>query len=220
MNFKSLLRSEPLARYINVDMLHETDVQRRLRDETARLPNGGMQISPDQGAMLSLLVGLVGAKKVIEIGTFTGYSALCMASALPADGKIICCDISEEWTNIGRRYWREAGVDSKIDLRLAPAQQTLDRLLAEGQSNTFDLAFIDADKDPYPQYYESCVQLVRPNGLIVMDNVLMGRGADPATFDPATQGGMHALNMRVRNDDRVEAMIAIIGAGLMLARKR
>ncbi len=220
MAFKTLLKSESLARYVNVDVLHETDLQRRLRAETAKLPQGGMQISADQGALLSMLIALLDARRVIEIGTFTGYSALCMAAALPPEGMLIACDISEEWTRIGRRYWKEAGVESKIDLRLAPAQQTLDALIAQGQSNTFDLAFIDADKDPYPSYYEACLQLVRKNGVIVMDNVLMGRSPDASQFDPAKDGTLHALNMTIRNDDRAEAMIATVGAGFMIVRKK
>ena len=220
MAYKSILRSDAIARYVNVDMLHETDVKRRLREETAALPNGQMQISADQGAFLELLVKLLDAHRALEIGTFTGYSALCIASALPADGMLIACDISDEWTSIGRRYWREAGVADKIDLRLAPANNTLAALLSGGSAGTFDLAFIDADKEAYEGYYETSLKLLRNGGLIVMDNVMMApRGSEPATFDPV-QSPMHALNLKVRNDTRVQSMIATVGGGFMLARKR
>jgi predicted O-methyltransferase YrrM len=217
MSFKSQLKSDAVARYINVDMLRESDLQQRLRNETAKLSNGGMQISPDQGAFLSMIVRLMNVKRALEIGTFTGYSGLCIATALPADGKLVCCDVSEEYTAIARRYWGEAGVAGKIDLRIAPALDTLARLASAGES--FDLAFIDADKENYDAYYEESLKLVRPNGLILMDNMLDGRRDDPASFDPVN-GPRHGLNMKLRNDDRVEVMIAMLGGGLLLARKR
>ncbi len=220
MAFKSLVASDSVARYVNEEMLREPDVQKRLRAETAGIPHGGMQISSDQGALLSLLVKLIGAKKAIEIGTFTGYSALCVALALPADGKLIACDISEEWTAIGRRYWREAGVAGKIDLRLAPALKTVETLLLQGGAGTFDFAFIDADKEAYDAYYEGVLKLLRPGGLIAMDNVLgSGPNSESADYDPATSK-MHALNLKIRDDARVDAMIATVGAGFMLVRKR
>lgn len=217
MAFKSLLRSDAVARYVNVDMLRETDLQKRLREETASLPNGRMQISPDQGAFLSMLVKLMNVKRALEIGTFTGYSGLAIASALPADGKLVCLDISDEYTQVARRYWAEAGVAGKIDLRIAPALDSLAKLLTEGRP--FDLVFIDADKDNYPAYYEQSLKLLRPNGLILLDNMLDGKSDDPAKFDPVT-GPRHALNMQLRNDDRVEVMVAMIGGGLVMARKR
>lgn len=219
MAFKTLLSSQAVARYVNVDMLHETDVQKRLRAETAKLPRGGMQVSADQGALLALLVKLVGAGRVLELGTFTGYSALCMAMALPPHGRLIACDVSREWTDIARRYWAEAGVADRIELRLGPAMQTLQQMLANGAAGTFDLAFIDADKENYDAYYEACLKLVRSGGLIVMDNVLGPRHTDQAEYDPANTS-MHALNMKIRDDNRVDAMIATVGAGFMLARKR
>jgi predicted O-methyltransferase YrrM len=217
MAFKSQLRSDAVARYVNVDMLRETALQKRLRDETAKLPNGGMQISPDQGAFLAMLVKLMTVKRALEIGAFTGYSGLAIASALPQDGKLTCLDVSDEYTQVARRYWAEAGVADKIDLRIAPALQTLAKLITEGDK--FDLVFIDADKDNYPTYYEQSLKLLRPNGLILLDNKLDGRSEDPSQFDPVT-GPRHGLNMQLRNDDRVEVMAAMIGGGLVMARKK
>ncbi|MGE5202027.1 MAG: class I SAM-dependent methyltransferase, partial [Acidobacteriota bacterium] len=163
---------EAIERYVSETLVKETPLQRRLREETARLPMGMMQIGADQGAFLALLVRLIGARRTLEIGTFTGYSALTVASALPADGKLIACDVSEEWTSIGRRYWREAELENRIDLRLGPAAETLRSLLAAGEAGRFDFAFIDADKSNYDTYYELSLQLLRPNGLIAIDNVL------------------------------------------------
>lgn len=217
MPFKSQLRSDAVARYVNVDMLRETDLQKRLREETAKLPNGGMQISPDQGAFLAMLVKLMNVKRALEIGTFTGYSGLAVASALPHDGKLVCLDVSDEYTQVARRYWAEAGVADKIDLRIAPALQSLEKLITDGDK--FDLIFIDADKENYPAYYEQSLKLLRPNGLILLDNMLDGKSEDPTKFDPVT-GPRHFLNMQLRNDDRVEVMAAMIGGGLVMARKK
>lgn len=217
MALKTLLRSEAVARYVNEIVIRETDLQKRLRAETSLLPQGGMQISADQGAMLSMLVKLIGAKSALEVGTFTGYSALCVASALPADGKLIACDVSEEWTSIARRYWLEAGVASKIGLRLAPALQTLEVLMREGR--VFDFAFIDADKESYQAYYEAVLRLLRAGGLMVFDNALGTGGTGEPTYDPATSN-LHALNVRIREDDQVESMLATVGAGFLLVRKK
>jgi predicted O-methyltransferase YrrM len=179
-----------------------------------------MQISPDQGALFSLLVRLIGARHTLEVGTFTGYSALAVASALPEDGRLIACDVSEEWTRIARRYWQEAGVASRIDLRLAPASETLAGLLRDGQAESFDFAFIDADKIAYDAYYELCLQLVRVGGLIAVDNTLWaGRVADPAENDADTTA-IRALNRKVIADDRVDACLLTVGDGVLLARKR
>lgn len=219
MPYKSLLKSDAVARYINVDCLHETDLQKRLRAETQLLPNGHMQISPDQGAFLSMLVGLMGVKKALEIGTFTGYSALCVATAMPADGRMICCDVSDQWTSIGRKYWKEAGVDAKIDLRLAPAMDTLLQLLQQNAAGAFDMIFIDADKEAYDAYYETSLKLLRVGGLILMDNMLDGRADSAANYDPVN-GARHALNMKICNDSRVEAIFVMVGGGFLLARKK
>ncbi|HTS22743.1 MAG TPA: class I SAM-dependent methyltransferase [Casimicrobiaceae bacterium] len=209
-----------LERYVAQEVTRETPLQARLRDETARLPRGGMQLGPDQGALLRLLVQAIGAKNAIEIGTFTGYSALIVAKALPPDGRLVCCDVSEEWTSIARRYWQEAGVADRIDLRIAPALQTLVILEAERGPGSFDFAFIDADKEPYDKYYESCLRLLRPGGIVVLDNVLWsGDVANPRIHDVETDA-LRSLNAKIRDDDRVDSCLLAIGDGMMLARKR
>lgn len=214
------LLPEAVERYVTQEIARETDVQRRLRAETAGMPHGGMQIGADQGALLALLVKLVGARRAIEIGTFTGYSALAVASALPADGKLICCDVSKEWTSVARRYWQEAGVADRIDLRLAPATETLAALLRQYGADSFDLAFIDADKSNYDAYYEACLKLIRRGGAIALDNMLWsGKVADPNVHDEDTDA-LRALNAKIRDDHRVDACLLTVGDGVMLARKR
>ncbi|HUM11523.1 MAG TPA: class I SAM-dependent methyltransferase [Myxococcaceae bacterium] len=211
---------EPLEQYLFDVLSPRTDVQERLRKETQVHPRAGMQIGPDQGLLLGLLVRLLDARRVVEVGTFTGYSALAMAMALPAGGRIVCCDISEEYTSIARRYWKEAGVEDRIDLRIGPALETLDRLLADEGPGSQDLAFIDADKSRYHAYYEACLQLVRRGGLIAIDNVLWsGRVADPAVNDADT-AALRALNLEVRDDPRVDAVVLSVGDGLTLARRK
>lgn len=211
---------EAVERYVSEVITRETPLQRWLRAETAALPRGRMQIGPDQGALLALLVRLTGARRALEVGTFTGYSALAVAAALPEGGRLVTCDVSEEWTAVARRYWEEAGVSGRIELRLGPAAQTLARLLREGAGESFDLAFIDADKESYDAYYEACLRLVRPGGLIAIDNVLWsGAVADPSAVDPETEA-IRALNLKVRDDPRVEACLLTVGDGVMLARKR
>jgi predicted O-methyltransferase YrrM len=198
----------------------ESDVARRLREETAKLPQAQIQIGPDQAAFLALLVRSIGARRCIEVGTFTGYSALAVAAALPADGKLVCCDISREWTDIGQRYWQEAGVAARIDLRLAPARDTLRDLLAQGGVDAFDFAFIDADKSAYADYYEACLSLLRPGGLIALDNMLWsGRVTDPDHHDADTDA-IRALNLKIGSDARVESVLLTIGDGVMLVRKK
>ncbi|HEY2967562.1 MAG TPA: class I SAM-dependent methyltransferase [Casimicrobiaceae bacterium] len=215
---RSLL-PEAVERYVTQDIARETAVQKKLRAETARLRQAGMQIGADEGALLALLVRAIGAKNAIEIGTFTGYSALAVAAALPAGGKLICCDINEEWTAIARRYWKEAGVADRIELRLAPALETLAALRAE-HSGAFDFAFIDADKSSYDAYYESCLVLIRQGGLIALDNTLWsGNVADPKVRDPDTDA-LRALNAKIRDDARVDACLLTVGDGVMLALKR
>jgi predicted O-methyltransferase YrrM len=212
--------SEGLYDYLLSASLRDSTLLKRLRAETASLPNGGMQVSPEEGQFLALLVQLVQARRALEIGVFTGYSALSVALALPEDGRIVACDISEEFTSVGRRYWKEAGVEHKIELRLGRAVETLDRLLAEGQAGTFDFAFIDADKSNYHAYYERALVLVRPGGLIAIDNVLWhGRVADPTNHDEDTQA-IRALNARLLHDERVSLSLVPIGDGVTLALKR
>jgi len=210
---------EAVDEYLRVVVAPESPVQQRLRAETSKLPQGGMQIGADQGRMLAFLARLVGARTAIEIGTFTGYSALCVASALPADGRLICCDVSEEWTAIARRYWAEAGLQERIDLRLGPARATLGQLLREGRAGAFDFAFIDADKTGYDAYYEACLELLRPGGIIAIDNVLWGGAvADPSNTTDDTVA-LRALNVKIRDDSRVDACLVSVGDGVMLARK-
>ena len=206
--------------YILANSLRDRDELKRLRQETQAMPMGGMQISPDQGQFMGLLVELIGAKRIVEVGTFTGYSSIAMALALPADGRLIACDVSDEFTRIAQRYWQEAGVADKIELRLGPAVATLDEILAAGEAGCFDMAFIDADKENYDAYYERCLQLLRPGGLILIDNVLWGgRPADVNEQDESTVA-IRALNVKIRADERVTASLLSIGDGLTLARKR
>jgi len=179
-----------------------------------------MQVSPEQGQFMRLLIELMGASRAIEVGTFTGYSALQVALALPEDGHLIACDVSEEWTNIGRPFWAADGVDHKIDLRLGPAADTLKSLIAEGKAGTYDFAFIDADKVNYPTYYELCLTLLRPGGLLAIDNVIWGGSvADPNDTDPDTEA-IRAVNRRAHGDERITLSMLPIGDGLTLARKR
>ena len=200
--------------------LREPDILASLREETAKHPMVHMQIAPEQGQFMELLVQLMGAKKTIEIGVFTGYSSLCVALALPPNGQIVACDVSEEYTAIARRYWEAAGVANKISLQLGPAINTLDKLIAEGQAGTFDFAFIDADKENYEAYFERSLQLVRNGGLIVIDNVLWsGRVADPQVQDTNTTA-LRSFNDKLRKDPRVTLSVVPIGDGLTLALKR
>jgi predicted O-methyltransferase YrrM len=218
MSLRSLL-PEAVDNYLQNVATSETPLERRLREETARLPNGGMQIGADQGAFLALLIRLTGARRALEIGTFTGYSALAVAAALPADGRLVCCDVSDEWTSIARRYWKEGGMADRIDLRLAPAAQTLEDLLREPGPGSFDFAFIDADKSGYDGYYEQCLRLLRAGGLMAFDNTLWsGTVADPTKADPDTSA-LRALNLKVRDDPRVTSCLVSIGDGVLLAMK-
>jgi len=211
--------SERIEDYVAAQA-RESDAAQRLRAETAKLPQAGMQIGPDQAAFLAVLVRSSGARRCIEIGTFTGYSALAIAAALPNDGRLVCCDISEEWTAIARKYWSSAGVSGRIDLRIAPALDTLKTMLARGEAGHYDFAFIDADKSGYDAYYETCLKLLKPGGLVVLDNMLWsGRVADPDHHDADTDA-IRALNAKIRADNRVDAVLLTIGDGVMLARKR
>lgn len=211
---------ETLEQYIRDISLREHPVLDELRQVTAELEESNMQIAPEQGQFMAMLVRLIGARRTIEVGVFTGYSALAVALALPDDGSVVACDVSEEWTEIGRRHWRKAGVEHKIDLRIAPAVDTLDRLLADGQSESFDFAFIDADKPNYAEYYERCLRLVRAGGLIAIDNVLWdGEVVNHDNMDPETEA-IRAMNKLLEHDERVDISLVPIADGLTLARKR
>ena len=211
---------ERVYEYLLNVSLREADVLRRLREETAAMPLAIMQIAPEQGQFMALLVELTGAVRCIEVGVFTGYSSLAVALALPAQGRITACDISEEFTALARRYWAEAGVDHKIDLRLAPALETLDALIAEGGAGTYDFAFIDAEKTEYGDYYERLLTLLRPGGLILIDNVLWsGRVADPRVQTDDTVA-IRAFNETLKRDERVSLSMLPVADGLTLARKR
>lgn len=219
MSNKTLGLPDAVYDYLLSVSVRESPLLRRLREETAKLPMAMMQIAPEQGQLLSLLVQALSPKKCLEIGVFTGYSSLAVALALPADGHLTACDVSEEWTSIARRYWQEAGVSQKIDLYLAPALQTLDRMIAHGQASSFDFAFIDADKENYWGYFERALTLLKLGGLIAIDNTLWsGRPANPSFDDPETRA-ISAFNQRVFKDSRVRISLVPIGDGMTLALK-
>jgi caffeoyl-CoA O-methyltransferase len=220
MSSKTLNLSDRLYDYLLSTSLREPEILQQLRAETASHPGAMMQISPEQGQFMALLVQLLAAKKTLEVGVFTGYSSLSVALALPPEGKIVACDVSAEFTAIARRYWQAAGVADKIDLHLAPAINTLDQLLADGQAGTFDFAFIDADKSNYDLYYERALQLIRPGGLITIDNVLWdGKVADSLVQDEDTQA-IRALNQKMFHDQRIVFSLLPVGDGLSLALKK
>ncbi len=216
---KSQITAEHVSRYVVEQIVKDSDLENRLRRETHTLPSGGMISGSDVGAFLGLLIKTLNAKNAIEVGTFTGYTAFKMASALPPDGKLICCDINSEWTSIGKKYWQEAGIHNRIDLRLAPALGTLNELVSERMIGKFDFAFIDADKTGYDSYYEVCLQLLRPGGLIVLDNMLWsGAVTDPTANDDSTLA-LKKLNLKISKDRRVRSVLLTVGDGLMLAYK-
>ena len=220
MKNKSIQLDDTLYKYLLSASLREPVVLQQLREETANHPYGGMQIAPEQGQFMALLVELIGAQRVLEIGVFTGYSSTCMALALPPDGRLMALDLSAEYTMIARRYWQLAGVANKIELRLGPALASLDRLIEDGASGSFDLAFIDADKGHYAAYYERSLRLLRPGGLLLIDNVLWGgKVADPSIKDDDTQA-IRALNRIIHTDERVTEVLLPVADGLTLARKR
>ena len=220
MSARTLTITPALHEYLTRVGVRESKTAAALREETAKLPMALMQISPEQAAFMQLIVKLLGVRRALEVGTFTGYSALAVAEAMPADGKLIACDVSDEWTSMGKRHWAAAGVAHKIDLRLAPAVTTLDQLLATGHANTFDFAFIDADKSNYDNYYERALKLVRVGGLIGIDNTLWsGAVVDPSRQDADTKA-IRALNEKVHADSRVDVVLMPIGDGLTLARRR
>jgi len=209
-----------VVEYVLNTSVHEPEILARLRQETAAHPKANFQIPPEQGQLMRVLIRMSKAHRAIEVGVFTGYSSLTMALALPPDGSIIACDVSDEYTQIARRYWAEAGVTGKIDLRIAPAKETLEGMIADGHSGEFDFAFIDADKTGYPVYYEQCLKLLRTGGVIALDNMLSrGRVMDPANQDPDVVA-LRGVNELIYNDDRVDAMLLPFGDGLTLAVKR
>ncbi len=219
MSRTTLAMTDQLHAYLLTVTQAPHPVAQRLRDVTAKLPMGMMQISIEQGNLMGLLIKLTGAKRLLEVGTFTGYSALISALALPADGTIVCCDVSDEWTSIGRPYWQEAGVEKNIDLRIAPAVETLDALIADGKSGTFDFAFIDADKSNYDHYYERALKLVRTGGIISVDNTLWyGKVADDNVVDDDTVA-LRNLNGKMSTDSRVLCSLIPIGDGYTVCLK-
>ena len=220
MSNRSIGLDEDLHAYLLSTGVREPEVLTRLREETASMPNANMQIAPEEGAFLAMLVRLLDAKRVLEVGTFTGYSSTAMALALPPLGRIVCCDVSREWTDVALRYWTDAGVADRVDLRLGPAADTLESLLGAGETGTFDLAFIDADKLGYATYYEAALRLVRAGGIIAIDNVLWsGRVADPSATDEDT-AAIRDLNARIATDERVDVVMLPRADGLTLARVR
>ncbi len=219
MSTRTLALTDRLYDYLLKVSLRDDPLLARLRRETSRLPQAMMQIAPEQGQFMALLVELMGARKALEIGTFTGYSSLCVARALPKDGRLVCCDVSEAFTKIARRYWAEAGLSHKIRLELGPALATLDRLIAQGESGSFDFAFIDADKSNYPNYYERCLALLRAGGLIAVDNVLWGGAVVDRRRRDADTTAIRAFNAKLHKDERVSLSMLPISDGLTLARK-
>jgi predicted O-methyltransferase YrrM len=218
MTKRSLL-PDAVEQYVAQVATKETDIQQRLRRETENLPNAGMQLGPDQGAFLAWLVRLIGAQRALEIGVFTGSSALIVAMALPPEGKLVACDISKEWASIGQPYWTEAGVAGKIDLRIGPAVGTLEQLTREFGKKSFDFAFIDADKAAYDLYYESCLELVRCGGVIVLENVLWQGNVASEKINDAGTRLLRTLNLKIRDDQRVSAVMLTLGDGLTVVRK-
>lgn len=219
MTRRTIILHDALYRYLLDHSLHEHPEQRALRAATRSHPHAELQIAPEQGQLMALLVRLIGARRTIEIGTFTGYSALTVALALPADGRLLACDINAEYTAVGKPFWRRAGVADRIELVIAPAQETLDARIAAGEDDRYDFAFIDADKTGYDAYYERCLRLVRRGGLIAFDNTLWGGAvAEPARDDDTR--ALQALNDKLYADDRVDVAMIPIGDGLTLARRK
>jgi predicted O-methyltransferase YrrM len=217
---RNLTLDDRLYGYLLAHSLREHPVQRELREATRDMPHGGMQIGPEQGQLMALLVRMLDARRTIEVGVFTGYSALSVALALPPEGRVVACDVSEEWTAMARRYWAKAGVADRVDLRIAPALQTLDGLVAAGESGRYDFAFIDADKSNYPAYYERCLALLRKGGLIAVDNTLWSGAVADASKNDKDTAAIRAFNDAVHADTRVDLSLLPIGDGLTLALKR
>ncbi len=219
MTLRTLPIDQTLYDYVCAHSAREHPAQTALRQATAGHPWAGMQIGPDQGQFLALLVRLLGARRTIEVGVFTGYSALSVALALPDDGRILACDVSDEYTQVGRPFWQQAGVAHKIELVLAPASDTLRARIGAGESGQYDFAFIDADKEGYQGYFEQCLELLRPGGLIALDNTLWN-GAVAAPAKTADTAALQALNERLHADERIDLALLTVGDGLTLTRKR
>ena len=213
-------RGPELYDYLIAASSRESALKKELREATAKLPDARMQITPEQGQFMALLAKSIGAKRALEIGVYTGYSACCVAEALDEGGKLIACDVSVEWTSIASEFWKKAGVAEKIDLRIAPALETLASLEADGQRGAFDFAFIDADKENYDSYYEACLRLLRSGGLIVVDNALWGGQVMDPAFQDVDTIAIRNLNEKIRDDGRVDASLLSVGDGVYLARKR
>jgi len=220
VSLRSLGLPDAVYDYLLAHSLREPELLSELRAETAKLSAARMQISPEQGQFMALLVELTGAKRAIEVGVFTGYSSLRVALALPADGRLLACDVSEEYTRIARRYWERAGVSGKLELVLAPASETLQARIDSGAAGSYDIAFIDADKDNYQTYYEQCLQLLRPGGLLLVDNALWGGAVADQTNQDSSTLAIRALNAHIHQDERVSASLLPVGDGLYLVRKR
>lgn len=220
MSNRTIAMNDALYDYLLGASLREPALLKRLRDETAKHPRATMQISPEQGQFMQLLTQLIDARRCIEVGVFTGYSSLCVALALPKDGYILACDVSEEFTAVARRYWKEAGVEARIELRLAPALETLDARIKAGEAGSYDLAFIDADKSNYAGYYERILKLLRPGGLVLVDNVLWSGAVIDAKDKSEDTVAIRAFNEALRKDERVDVSMLPVGDGLTLARKR
>ena len=220
MSASTIVVNDQIDAYLLRQIRPESETAIALREATAPMPAAMMQVSPLQGAFMSWLIGFMSVKNALEVGTFTGYSALCVAEALPDDGKLIACDVSEEWTTMAREYWERGGVANKIDLQLRPAVETLDALIDDGREGSFDFAFIDADKPNYDNYYERCLRLIRVGGIVAVDNVLWsGRVADDSKNDESTVA-IRTLNEKIRSDERVNNVMLPVGDGLTLATKR
>ena len=219
MSRASFLLGDTLAEYYARVAVREPPLFAELRRETAKLPQAVMQIAPEQGQLMGMLVRLMNARRCIEVGVFTGYSALSVALALPENGHLLACDISAEFTAVGQPFWARAGVAHKIELRLAPARETLDARLAAGEAGSYDFAFIDADKSGYDDYYERCLRLLRPGGLLAIDNVLWGGAVAQPAHDADTLA-LQALNDKLHHDERIDLSMLPLGDGLSLARKR
>jgi len=216
---RSAFITPSVQEFIVETTVREHPVLAELRAETAKMPNAGMQIGPDQGQFMALLARAIGARRYLEIGVFTGYSSLAMALALPSDGRVVACDVSAEYTAVARRYWERAGVADRIDLRLGPALATLDAMIAAGEE-PFDVAFIDADKTSYDGYYERCLRLLRPGGIVMLDNTLWSGSVADATVDDAETRALRAIDAKAGRDERVDVSLLPLGDGVLIARKR
>lgn len=219
MSNRSLNLTEQLYQYLLDHSLRETEAQQKLRERTARMESSNMQIAPEQGQFMAFLVKLIGARNALEVGVFTGYSSLSVALALPSDGQLVACDVNKEWTELAREYWREAGVEHKIDLHIAPALHTLQGLVEQGKQNQFDFAFIDADKENYDGYFELCLKLVRPGGLILIDNTLWGGDVANIQVNDKDTRAIRALNKKLHGDRRVDLSHLPLADGVTLLRK-